>query len=288
MKETILHPIYLNQQDSCKITQIEDGNIHHSKIAGFNWRRLDYPYLHTHNHWEILIVLSGKVQHTINNITRNTTTGYACIIRPNDIHKICFLNKEESETITFIFSNEIAEKLFNSYSSIFDINLSAETMEFSLGSNTLDAILSKALVAQFQSKENYEKYSLLIISRIINAYLEKKINTTEAYPEWLNTFLLFLKNPDHLRLSLPEIARHSPYSYVHLSSLFKKYVGKTIVNYIKELKIFRAKELLQNTNMSIADIATDLNYESVSSLQHNFKQFTGQTPSEFRKSNLNY
>ena len=154
-----------------------------------------------------------------------------------------------------------------------------------MNENTLDAIISKTLIAQFQPKEIYEQYSILIINRIINAYIEKKINTNEAYPEWLNSFLLTIKKPDILRLSLPEIATYSPYSYSRLSTLFKQYTGQTIINYLKELKLLRAKELLRNTNKSIAEIAIDLNYESVSSLQHNFKKAIGLTPSEFRKSN---
>lgn len=285
MKNEILKPIYSTQLDKIQTAFIEYGNIHNSKIAGFNWRNVDFPYLHTHTHWEILIMLNGKAQHTINKLSRTITKGYACIIRPTDSHKYRFLNKGNTETLTFVFSNEIAEQILLSYSTIFDLDLSEKTLEFSLNDNTLDAIVSKTLTAQFQPKEIYEKYSVLIISRIINSFIEKKINTIEAYPEWLNNFLLFIKKPDVLRLSLPEIAAHSPYSYSRLSTLFKQYTGKTIINYLKELKLLRAKELLRNTNKSIADIAIDLNYESVSSLQHNFKKFTGLTPSEFRKSN---
>ena len=70
--------------------------------------------------------------------------------------------------------------------------------------------------------------------------------------------------------------------------LFKQYTGKTIVSYLNDLKLIRAKELLRNTDYTIGEIAVDLNYESVSSLNHNFKRFTGLTPTEFRKSTLSF
>ena len=284
MKNKILKPVYQNGYEKITLAKIEDANIRESSIAGFNWRNIDFPYLHAHEHWEILIVLKGKVQHTINNLTRVATKGYACIIRPSDIHEFRFFEKNQTETLTFLFSKEIAEQLLTSYSSIFNLDLSADVLDFSLNETTLDAIISKTLTTQFQPKQLYEQYSILIINRIINAYIEKKLNTIEAYPEWLNNFLLFIKNPENLRLSLPELATHSPYSYSRLSTLFKQYTGQTIVHYLKELKLLRAKELLHNTDKTIAEIAIDLNYESVSSLQHNFKKFTGLTPSEFRKS----
>ena len=233
-------------------------------------------------------MLNGKAQHTINKQKHIISKGYACIIRPNDCHKIRFLDKGQNETLTFVFSNEIKEQLFTPYCNIFDIDLSSKPLEFLLNNNTLDAIISKTLTSQFQPKELYEKYCILIVSRIFNAFIEKKINTIEAYPEWLNNFLLFVKKPDSLRLPLSEIVTHAPYSYSRLSVLFKQYTGKTIINYLKELKLLRAKELLRNTNKSIADIAIELNYESVSSLQHNFKKAIGLTPSEFRKSDSSF
>ena len=89
-------------------------------------------------------------------------------------------------------------------------------------------------------------------------------------------------------MSIPELTAHAPYSYSHLSALFKEYTGKTIITYLKELKLIHAKELLRNTDKPIVEIADELNYESVSSLNHNFKQFTGLTPTEFRESNSDY
>ena len=70
--------------------------------------------------------------------------------------------------------------------------------------------------------------------------------------------------------------------------LFRQYTGKTIISYLNELKILRAKELLRNTDYTISEIAVELNYESTSSLNHNFKRFTGVTPTEFRKSSTDF
>ena len=288
MKNDSLKPIYSKTTLNIIKAKISDGNINNSEIAGFNWRNTDYPYLHTHNHWEFLIVLSGKVQHTINKAVHTATIGYACLVRPDDKHKIRFLDKAHSETLTFVFSNEVAENFIKLYSTFFKVNFLEKNQDFNLKNDTLDAIKSKALTAQFQPKEIYEQYCLLIINRIFSAYIEKKINTTEAYPDWLNNFLLFLRNPDNLRLPASQLASYAPYSYSRLSTLFKKYTGTTLVNYLNDLKFMRAKELLKNTDKTVVEIAADINYESVSSLNHNFKKRTGLTPLQFRQKTNNY
>ena len=123
----------------------------------------------------------------------------------------------------------------------------------------------------------------MIILRIISAYCEQKLNNIEANPQWLNDFLSFLHIPENLSLSLPELAKQSTYSYSQLTRLFKRYMGTTLITYIKEMKINMAKNYLLNTSKSITEIALDLHYDSVSSLNHNFKKATGLTPLQFRK-----
>ena len=40
MKDKFLQPIYTTKLDKIQKAYIENGNIHNSKIAGFNWRKI--------------------------------------------------------------------------------------------------------------------------------------------------------------------------------------------------------------------------------------------------------
>ena len=280
----ILNPIYVSTKNASTTAYLKDSNQHASSIAGFNWRNVEFPYLHNHTHWEILLVVKGKTNHIINGKQHIATKGYVCLIRPDDVHKITFDDKK-SETLTFGFSSHIAEKLLASHQCFNNILEQKKPLSFTLNNATYESVLSKALAAQFFPKDIYEQYTILIVNRLLLAFVEQKLNKTEAYPDWLNNFLTYLRNPENLRQSIPEIAKHSSYSYQHLSLLFKKHLGKTLVEYIKELKLTLAKEALLNTNKTVTEIALDLNYESTSSLNHNFKKATGLSPLEFRKNN---
>lgn len=74
-------------------------------------------------------------------------------------------------------------------------------------------------------------------------------------------------------------------SLSYLSKYFKKYVGKNLSDYVMELKIEKAKELLRNEDMPIKDIAEKVGYYSVNSFNRRFKQITGHTPGEYRELN---
>lgn len=70
--------------------------------------------------------------------------------------------------------------------------------------------------------------------------------------------------------------------YNSLSSLFSSEEGNTIEHYYIQQKIERAKELLSYGELTLSEIAFQLNYSSVAHLSAQFKKETGLTPSQFK------
>jgi AraC-like DNA-binding protein len=70
--------------------------------------------------------------------------------------------------------------------------------------------------------------------------------------------------------------------YSALSHLFSEMEGMTIEQYIILQKIERVKELLVYDELSLSQIADDLEYSSVAHLSAQFKKVTGLTPSQFK------
>lgn len=71
--------------------------------------------------------------------------------------------------------------------------------------------------------------------------------------------------------------------YNYLSNLFSEVEGTTIEKYLIAQKIERVKELLVYNELSLSEIAFELNYSSVAYLSNQFKKVTGLTPGHFRK-----
>lgn len=70
----------------------------------------------------------------------------------------------------------------------------------------------------------------------------------------------------------------------HLSRTLKALTGNTAVEWIERYVILEAKVLLKSTNMSIQQIADDLNFPSQSFFGKYFKKNVGMSPKEFRNS----
>lgn len=73
------------------------------------------------------------------------------------------------------------------------------------------------------------------------------------------------------------------YEYTHLSSVFSSVEGRTIENYFIEQRIEKAKELLIYGQMTLSEIAFELDYSSLAHLSTQFKKTTGLTPSYFKE-----
>ena len=79
------------------------------------------------------------------------------------------------------------------------------------------------------------------------------------------------------------IAEDLKQDYSALSNLFSETEGITIEHYFIAQKIERVKELLIYNELSLSEIAFQLNYSSVAHLSNQFKKTTGITPTQFKQ-----
>ncbi len=77
-----------------------------------------------------------------------------------------------------------------------------------------------------------------------------------------------------------QMEMHQDYSA--LSKLFSEFTSMTIERYYIEQRIERVKELLTYQEMTLTEIALQMNYSSVAYLSAQFKSVTGMTPSQFK------
>ncbi|MDO8896290.1 MAG: AraC family transcriptional regulator [Bacteroidales bacterium] len=72
------------------------------------------------------------------------------------------------------------------------------------------------------------------------------------------------------------------HDYTYLSNLFSEVEGTTIEKYYIAQKIEKVKELLVYDELSLSEIAYQMNYSSVGYLSNQFKKVTGLTPTHFK------
>lgn len=84
-------------------------------------------------------------------------------------------------------------------------------------------------------------------------------------------------------ISLEEIARIAGFSPGYFSSLMKREMGIGFSEYLIQLRMEKAKELLKGSNKNIKDICGQVGYSDLKHFNALFKKYTGIKPGEYRK-----
>ncbi|MDR0855856.1 MAG: AraC family transcriptional regulator [Clostridiales bacterium] len=247
--------------------------------------------LHCHNHYEIAIVTEGKILNIINGKRQSTAQGDMVLLRPEDRHSIESLPGFSSQAI---YLGITPEKL-NSICAIvpdFAALFLDETAQFQIAlfDNELEYFLSNAhqvSLLKDKDSEAFKNFTAVITSEMIfealAIFYKRNINTNANYPAWFNDLLQKMHAPEALGYQIQDIYALSNYSPPMLLKYFNEYLGETIVSYFTKIKIRFACNLLRSTNFTILDIASRISYDSISHFNKVFKEHTGKTPSEYRK-----
>jgi len=87
----------------------------------------------------------------------------------------------------------------------------------------------------------------------------------------------------HTNITLDDLCRHFARSKSHISHMFKSTSGMTFRAYVNHLKLEDGKKLLEETELSVTDIALDVGFSDVSYFIHLFKGKFGMSPFKYRK-----
>lgn len=102
---------------------------------------------------------------------------------------------------------------------------------------------------------------------------QKLVDTVESYIQ------------EHVSDSDLDLTRLSEAFHItpqHISSIFKRYTDRTVKEYISQLRLEKAKELLCTTDLPVKQIALDVGYANEMGLIRLFKKYESMPPGEYR------
>lgn len=128
-------------------------------------------------------------------------------------------------------------------------------------------------------KDKIEQFYPDLGRRICNGLRRDKVNEDRNHIFRINKYISENISSD---LSLTSLADKFYFNSSYLSRRYSQLTGIKLSVYIKDTKIRRAKELLQNTNLQINEIGLAVGFDSAAYFTSFFKKYTGITPREFR------
>ena len=84
------------------------------------------------------------------------------------------------------------------------------------------------------------------------------------------------------RFTIESLSKQYLINPTTLKTMFKSVYGTSIASHMKEHRMEKAAELLRETNLSIAEIAESVGYDSQSKFTASFKAYWGKLPKDYR------
>ena len=104
-----------------------------------------------------------------------------------------------------------------------------------------------------------------------------------AQPKRLERILAYIaQNFNRSDLSCSEVAEVEGMGLPAFSRLFERHIKCTCVEYINHLRIYKACQLLTETEYQITSIGLEVGYDTLSTFNRNFRRLIGRTPTAFR------
>lgn len=129
------------------------------------------------------------------------------------------------------------------------------------------------------------------VKDIIQRLLNKKDGVDYVHQSGLKSkierVMNFAERNNNKKIKLNDAAKLVFFSPKYLSRIFKQKTGRGFNEYKLELRMKKAKELLDNTEYTIYQISYDIGYENVESFIRMFKKINGITATEYRNRSKN-
>lgn len=137
---------------------------------------------------------------------------------------------------------------------------------------------SGEILADFSNLNDIKEYIVGLI-RKINQSGDSTYRDTKLLIPIIEEYL---KHNFHKDISLEDMAQQYNMNVKYLSRAFKNFTGRNFSDYLFEIRINKAKKLLEDTKFTVHDIAISVGYGDPQYFHRIFKKHYGITPNEYR------
>ena len=233
--------------------------------------------------YHIIYILQGKCIAECEGTETVLECGDMILFMPGEKQKYAFFAKDRPVSAYLHFTGTGCERLMR------DIGFS--------NTRVLKLKKSHALVSSFEKITDEYNLKKPFYNEKCMAYLMEIFSEVGRCVSYMDN-TVYMKNKLEINAVLSEMLREYSYNhsvkyyadFCHLSvsrfyRVFKAGVGLTPTEYINRLRINQAKELLENTYMSVCDIAEAVGFSDQNYFGRVFKKQTGTSPKKFIKEN---
>ena len=233
----------------------------------------DFP-AHIHHCYEIVFVTSGEMIVNVSGVDYALRKGDAIMIFSNQIHSM--RTPENSTHKLFVFS----PNLISAYTGMVGKKVPKNSV-YHMDDTCFEMNMNAEIEDGLFRIKSMLYYNCAVFNNIAE-YTDAEADSKSL----IYRILMFIQNNYGKNCTLDDLSKSTGYDYSYLSRYFKRIVGMSFNDYVNSVRISNACYLLTNTDKSILDVCTECGFKSLRSLNRNFKEQLGESPSGYRRSRI--
>ena len=187
-------------------------------------------------------------------------------------------------------ANQFFDWMLESYKSytddvklkVLEFVLKAESLAYEKGGNTYHFRSREDYLNIINNTKEYDKLRKWFIDKISEAcrnVMSRRENRSNGV---IDRAREYIHNNYKNDISLDDVSREIDISPYYFSKIFKEAMGENFIEYLTNIRIEKAKELLDNTDMSMKEICIEVGYSNPNYFSRIFKKNVGVTPTEYK------
>jgi two-component system response regulator YesN len=166
---------------------------------------------------------------------------------------------------------------------VLEFSLYAEHIAYQNGGQTYRYSSRNNYLPEIMAIDNPEDIKNWFMEKVTSACRDVVSKRQERSGNIIKTAKDFIDANYHKDLSLDDVSRVVNISPYYFSKIFKEESGLNFIEYLTDIRIDRAKKLLENSGMSVKEICAACGYSDPNYFSRSFKKKVGVTPTEYKE-----
>jgi len=244
---------------------------------------------HYHEHFELCYVDKGQGWFAIDEFTYQAKQGDLFLTKPGENHQGTAVGNSPFRLYYLGFQLNMMNALEMDYYQLGIHRVVQDQAEIIKG--IFAALFDELRSNQKHSFEMVQAFFLRLLVQVLRTYehvTQIQDNTPLAPSPVLRQVLYYLHAEVGSYQSVDDLASKVYISRSHLTREFKRYVGVSLGQYMRSLRLDWAKHYLRETSDTVSSIAEHLHFPSLYTFSIFFKRHTGLSPQEYRQQASRY
>ena len=217
------------------------------------------------------------------NMSKNISPIYVVVYKTDDESMLYQNQVAIDKVVSSCFEGYIDTVFMDNYIVILLKKENAKSVLYAFGDLVKEMFHFEVYMGEGKTVKDLSTLHMSVESAKYNIQKNRANKKDEPTQIVLAAVEMIRKEIENVDFNINTIANALYLTPAYFSRVFKRKMGMTCIDFIKNYRINLAKELLQNTDLSIQQISEKTGYATVYYFSQQFKQVTGESPGSFRR-----